>query len=316
MVLNRKKYKVLACMVVGVVVTICVISYGALRKLTYGFACDELRQKRNREAVDIRKNLFANYTICDVSFTTDDKLKLAGLLIKNKDAVYNVILCHGYRANKESLHDFIDVFHNANIMLFDFRAHGQSEGDLTTIGCHEYKDVIAAAEYMQRRIISEEGRKMPLILVGLSMGGAAALKAAAERPGLAQGLIVDSVYADLCEVTIQAFSAHSGLPQYPFLPVMEYMFEWFSGAQMRHMRPLDFVSRITCPILFIHSCQDEHTSPYDAVRLYASASTSGKSRLWIAPKAQHGFLIRDYFSEYKRKANAFLKHFVFGAGSK
>src|SRR5690242_11699073 len=119
MVLKRKRVKIFAGIVACSIVAVCITSYIVLRKLTSGFASDELRQLRNREAIDIRKGLFTSYTVRDVHFMTDDGLKLAGLLIKNKDALCNVILCHGYRGNKESLHDFIKVFHNANIMLFD-----------------------------------------------------------------------------------------------------------------------------------------------------------------------------------------------------
>ena len=34
-------------------------------------------------------------------------------------------------------------------MLFDFRAHGQSDGDMTSIGCNEYRDIQAAAKCLR-----------------------------------------------------------------------------------------------------------------------------------------------------------------------
>lgn len=128
------------------------ISYYILRELT--FVADPLiyGKKQSELAQEIRTELFKRSDIQKVSYFSRDGLLLAGYLIKREHAQGNLVLCHGYRGSKEFMYGYIDMFPQFNILMFDFRAHGQSEGMVISIGCHEYKDVLASVDFMKKHL--------------------------------------------------------------------------------------------------------------------------------------------------------------------
>jgi pimeloyl-ACP methyl ester carboxylesterase len=72
-----------------------------------------------------------------------------------------------------------------NALLFDLRHHGKSGGTVSSFGHFEKQDVHAAADWARARSSG------PVVLWGVSLGGAAATLAAAEDPSVA-ALVCDS----------------------------------------------------------------------------------------------------------------------------
>ena len=83
-----------------------------------------------------------------IEFQTNDKLTLRGVWIPAPGSEKVVIILHGHGSS----YDF-DIYrspalHEAgfNVLLFDFRAHGRSEGNRMTFGYEEQRDVAGAIE--------------------------------------------------------------------------------------------------------------------------------------------------------------------------
>lgn len=279
--------------------------YVVLRRAT--FAGDKVMygKRISTLAHEIRQELLQQVNFEPVTFMTKDNLKIAGALIKHPQAQSNVLLCHGYRGGKEFMYGYLDMFPRSNILLFDFRAHGQSEGRMTSIGVLEYKDVIAAARFFKETTRSNQQKPLPLIILGLSMGGAALLKAAEVEPDLCDCIVVDSVFRSLHAAVAKVFGATTGLPNYPFFSIMSRMFNYCAGCDLASLNPVDCVKKITKPIFFIHSCNDSFIPPKHCVQLYANAEHKG-SKIWIGPKCQHGWLHTYYPEVYKTKITKFL----------
>ena len=259
------------------------------------------------KAKAIREEWRNKYGAYNVSFKSSDEIELQGMLITRSKPKGLMILCHGYRSNKEALSDLIDMFPYDTILLFDFRAHGQSAGNITTIGCKEYRDIIGASHFLQKKGRELYGKKyLPVSILGVSMGAAATLKAVAHDPSICDALIIDSSYADLWEVVHQSFTQHSGLPSYPFIPVMESMLASFADCQFRQMKPVEQVRSINKPILFIHARGDAHTSSADSVRLFREAQNS-QSKLWLAASKEHAGVFKDEPDTYATTVRDFMK---------
>lgn len=281
------------------------VSYYAMRQLTFKAEYSVYGRRQSELAEEIRQELLKRPAIEELSFKNSDNMTLNGFLIKRPKAKANLVLCHGYKSSKEFLYGFVDMFPDWNILMFDFRAHGQSEGGMISIGCHEYKDVIAAARFMRPQK-GDNNQELPLILLGISMGGASILKAAEMAPMLANVLIIDSTFASLPKTMLKAFSHKSGLPYYPFYPVIKHMFQYVANCDVHAMKPVESVKKIDIPIFFIHSCTDNLTPASNAVLLYANAQNAS-SRLWIGPRCRHGWLHSYHTDLYKKKVFNFLK---------
>jgi pimeloyl-ACP methyl ester carboxylesterase len=105
-----------------------------------------------------------------VSFQTEDGLTLGGHLYGSGN--WGVVLCHMYPADQTSWRAFAEELaqQGYQVLTFDFRGYGDSEGDKDIP--HIDRDVTAAVRYLVDSGASE------VVVIGASMGGTAALKAA------------------------------------------------------------------------------------------------------------------------------------------
>lgn len=246
----------------------------------------------------------------EVRFLSDDATELVGLLVHRSHAVANLLLCHGYRRNKESLGGLIKLFPDYNIFLFDFRAHGESKGALTTIGFREIGDVNAAMScfmYELARTYGAHLAELPRYILGFSMGAAAAISAAARNPGLCDALVADSSYADLFDEVRYFFARFSGLPTYPFLPLIEFLGRQMLGVSFEDVKPYMSVEALAMPVFIIHACNDEITPPCDALKIYRHGLAARRNvDLWIAPLARHARVYERYPEIYREKVMHFF----------
>src|SRR6267142_2627906 len=109
----------------------------------------------------------------DVWFKTADGLTLRGWYIPcAKETQKTLILLHGYPADKGNILPALAFLHeDFNLLLFDFRYLGKSEGSYSTAGAKEVEDLLAAIQFLKGRGVKEVG------VWGFSMGGAVALMA-------------------------------------------------------------------------------------------------------------------------------------------
>jgi uncharacterized protein len=303
----KKKIFVSIMIVATVTAVVLGFSYHMMYMLLYASDNVYYGQKQSVISQEIREELFKLNEIKNVKFKTVDNIMLSGIVIKRPKAKANLLLCHGYRSSKELMYGYIDLFPEFNIMLFDFRAHGQSEGKIISIGCHEFKDVSAAAQFMKEFVCAQDGGQLPLIALGISMGAASIIKAASVEPNLCDALIIDSTFSDLHKILIKGFSIKAGLPYYPFFPIIRYIFEVVADCKVCAMNPAKCVEKITKPIFFIHSCNDSFISPKHCMRLYEHAGLSRYAKIWIAPTCRHGWLHSYYSDIYRKKVTGFLR---------
>lgn len=134
-----------------------------------------------------------------ISFTTNDGIALAGLARIRAHAPYSLIFCAGFLpGKKEGLATFIRMLpQEANILFFDARGHGSSEGrfwtNLHRYGLKEYEDIAAAIDY-----IKKESAYAPIFLHGLCAGAYHAANTLMTLPKDEQikGLIFDSGFTN------------------------------------------------------------------------------------------------------------------------
>lgn len=291
------------------VFAIFLISFLAFKKLV--FPNDhKLRNGMTVSSVasNIRNDLLKRKDLQSVLFSSKDGIRISGYFISRQSAIGNIVLAHGYQGCKEFVSEIIDFFPDYNFLLFDFRAHGLSEGRFRTLGCHEYKDLFAAVDFLRDKTKPKRmfSKVLPMFVFGISMGGAVALDAVKRRPELCDALIVDSSFANLNDVVYRALKIKAGLPAYPFAPILMKMVNFVANCKMEAVSIIDGIEKVKQPILFVHSCKDNVVDPKDSVNMYSLVSNE-QSKIWIAPKTVHAKTFR-YFPElYKKKIGKFLK---------
>lgn len=258
-------------------------------------------EKRIKEKMEsVRSRLKKMYNASEVRFTTDDGLVIAGMLVVRENAQRNVIICHGYMGSKERMASFIDMFPRDNVLLFDFRAHGESEGNFISIGYREQADVCAAVQFLQS---NAQTKGLSICGLGISMGAASLIRAASEGAPF-DALVLDSSFARLNDHVGESFAIRTGLPRFPFLSIMSYMFRWTSGFSIADVNPCDQIKKVACPVFVIHAKDDEVIAVYHAHEIYNNAGS--KKKLWLVDSKRHGYACSDCKEHYVRLANEFF----------
>ncbi len=249
-----------------------------------------------------KDRIMREYETEQLNISTADGLNLSGLLVKRKQAKYTLLACHGYYLGKESMAYCLEVFPDAHILLLDFRAHGESEGNLTTYGLAESQDIKAAVSCLKENKLTA---KLPLIAIGFSMGGALLLGALSQGVQL-DAVILDSCFADLRVQMDRHFSRTDRLTRM-IVPIICQCFFWFAGVDVDAVSPVKWIQDIQTPLFIIHSRNDKTTFEQDAHKLHAAAPCS---QLWLVDGSAHGSIRKDYPQQYRQKIAAFIHPYI------
>ena len=242
-----------------------------------------------------------------VSFSSEDGIALKGWLVKpahRAAKVPAIIICHGVGANKS---DFTELAVSLSqrgftVLLFDFRAHGDSGGRRSSLGYHEQEDVVAALGFLKTRPEIDQKR---LGIYGFSMGGSAALLAAA-RTGAFSAVVADSAFTSLKDQARTAITGFYHLPAFPFLHLAVLGYELYFQTSVDKVAPVNVIAKIAPAPLLIIAGEGDVLIPADNGRkLYASAREP--KELWIIPGADHGATLAAAGSAYEKRVGEFFE---------
>jgi len=227
-----------------------------------------------------------------VSFRTADGLTLRGWYIPAaQTSEKTVILLHGYPADKGNILPPLAFLHeDFNLLLFDFRYLGESEGSYSTAGAREVEDLLAAVRFLKSRGIKQVG------VWGFSMGGAVALMAIEKAPEI-RAVISESSYATLAQMTFQLFSIP--LVNYPIAYLVGFWAKLFLGIDIREVSPVESVRTTTVPIFLIHSSADAVIPFSHARQLQEALANNASAEFWFNEGFAHGQLGSDYQTRVK-----------------
>lgn len=222
-----------------------------------------------------------------VSFITSDGIKLIGWWLPNKNPrAKTVVLLHGYPADKGNILPALSFLaEKYNLLLFDFRYLGESEGKYSTAGAKEVEDLLAAIKFLKSRGMNEVG------IWGLSMGGAVALMTAPRAPEI-KAIVSESSYARLDLMASKLYRIP--LINYPLAKLTLLWAKLFLGINAREASPVASVKTLNTPVLLIHSTNDEVISFRHAELLREALKNNPKTEFWFQENLVHGQLDKEY----------------------
>jgi pimeloyl-ACP methyl ester carboxylesterase len=223
----------------------------------------------------------------NVSFPSRvDHITLRGWVFKSPSpSGRSVIIVHGFHQNRVNA-DFGAVAlskdllaHGYDVLLFDLRSCGASDGNRFTIGNLEPRDLLGAYDFMRSR------RYVParMAVVGDSEGAATVIGAAKDL-GPVGALVPDSSFADLKPILDAQLPRNTSLPSI-FYPGGELASELF--GMNPNLRPVDEVRALPSrAFLFFHGGADSYIPVINGKEL-KQASANRESELVIVPGADH-----------------------------
>jgi len=240
----------------------------------------------------------------DVSFPSRDGLILRGWWLEGGDDNPIIAVVHGSEGNRahpaERMLGIVKdlVSYGYNVLMFDMRGHGESDGKHISAGYYERNDLLGAIDYIRQCSIESK-----IGVLGFSMGAAASLMAAPESEEI-DAVVADSAYADIVSIIESEFSKRSNLPKF-FIPIILSIAKKIYEIDFTAIKPEEAVREIPVPVFIIHGEQDDTVPVQHAYRL-KEASQNPDSKLWIVPEAQHAnsYLVRP--AEYKERVISFF----------
>ena len=208
----------------------------------------------------------AGFEYHDVAIETSDGVTLHGWFIAGQSSRV-LLFFHGNAGNISHRLDSIGQFRalGLSVLIIDYRGYGQSAGRTTESGI--YRDAAAAWRYLtdDRGIVASD-----IIVFGRSLGASVASHLAARRQPLA--LIVESAFTSVPDIAQDL---------YPWLPA-----RWLS--RLRHATR-EHVRDVRCPVLVIHSRDDEIIPFQHGESIFASANEP-RTLLQLRGTHNDGFL--------------------------
>lgn len=256
----------------------------------------------------------------DIEFLSTDGLHLKGWWMPaggdgaTGAAAGTIIYCHGQNRTRVEMLPMAEVGHSLgyNGLAFDFRHQGASEGEFSSVGYWERRDVEGAVRYA----LDERRAARPVVVWGVSLGAAASLMAAAETPEIT-AVISDSTFLSFEDTARHHWGLFfRGWPTFPMFNETMALIRWKA-----HFKASDFDLRVAVgqinprPILFIGVEGDPRMPPNIARTLYGLSSSPDKMLL-IVPGKRHGEGFFSGHDQYVKAVTEFLAKVRAGESSK
>ena len=243
----------------GILVALCLLAaclaviYNELRKFEYAqvyHPSKEIIPWNNPNQVERQ----------EVHFNSADGIRLNGCFFpaapnspKKQTAL---LVCHGNGGNISYLEALYRQLAQtgANVLLFDYRGYGFSEGQPDEEGT--YRDAQAAYQWLRQSGFAATN----IFVYGESLGGAIAAELVLREP--AGGLILEGTPTSIADI---------GVARYPWLPVrLVNHIKYNTRAKL---------ARVKVPVLIMHS-RDDQVVPYPMARQNFAAVNGSQKVFW------------------------------------
>jgi fermentation-respiration switch protein FrsA (DUF1100 family) len=237
----------------------------------------------------------------EVTFKSSDGLTLGGWWIPARGSDKVVIQLHGHAGSMDPDIQYLPTLHQhgCNVLMFDFRGHGRSPGDIVTIGYLERRDVLGAIEF-----VKQKGFKR-IALLGFSMGGVLAILTGAVSPDV-KVVISDSAPVHLT-TALRERIVEMGIPRFAAIVIAWLIVAATSLRLWANLFDYDaicWVGKIAPrPLYLLHGGADQYVPDFNELVKAAGPS----AQVWDVPNIGHTQVINELHEEYLRRLAEFLE---------
>jgi pimeloyl-ACP methyl ester carboxylesterase len=242
----------------------------------------------------------------EIGFPARDGVGLRGWWISAPGSARTVIFLHGQGGSMDPDVQYAPALHAAgfNVLMFDFRAHGRSQGDFVSVGYLERQDVQGALDWLATHGQERVG------LLGFSMGGAVAMLTAPIAPNV-RAIVSDGGIARLTSA-IEGRLGEARVPRWLARPIARLAILFTSlrlGVNLFNYEPIRWVGKVAPrPVFFIHGGRDPYLAPGEFEALVAAAGEP--KQVWREAEAPHREVDLTAPEEYRRRIVSFFDQWL------
>lgn len=234
----------------------------------------------------------------DVDLITADGIRLSAWYTPPRNGAV-ILLAHGYGEKRPEWVYALVARKGFGVMSWDARAHGESDGQISTIGYLEVLDVKAALDYAKAQPDVKH-----IGAWGGSMGAATLILATARYPQI-EALFVDSSFDSLDD-------EFNFLVPYPVInPLGKFIAQTETGISLRSVSPVSVIGEISPrPVYIVQGAQDTVAPPDSGEKLFNAANDP--RFLWVDANAPHLATYLDNPRRYQRRLVDFFNQWLLG----
>ena len=212
-----------------------------------------------------------------IKIPTANGAVIAAFYLPNKQAKYTLLISHGNAEDIGYMLPWLRALqqHGFAVFAYDYEGYGLSSGKSNEQ--NTYNDINAAYDYLTRKINIPANK---IIAYGTSIGAAVTIDLASREP--IAGIILQSPFTSALRVVTR---------------VKIFPFDKYNNLKK--------ITKITCPILFIHGTSDRIVAIWHGKKLYQTAQAP-KQYLWV-PGAGHNDLIYVAGTSYWQALDRFVR---------
>ncbi|WP_225426288.1 alpha/beta hydrolase [Apilactobacillus timberlakei] len=218
-----------------------------------------------------------------------------------------VIMAHGVACNRETMANFIKMFHDLgfNVLAPDDRAHGDSDGKYVSYG---WTDRVDYKRWINM-VLYKVGLDTEILLYGISMGaGIVTMLSGEDLPSQVKSIIADCGYTNVGDEFNYLLRERFNLPAYPFEPLVSAINWHRVGYRLHNASCTNALKKNKRPILFIHGDKDIYVPTYMSYENYHASK--GPKQLWIVSGAGHEESFWTNPINYKQKVQDFTDTYM------
>jgi pimeloyl-ACP methyl ester carboxylesterase len=240
----------------------------------------------------------------DVSFNSrEDAVALKGWYLPAEGDYAIIIVNGGFQPRLDDNVDTLSlandlVVEGYNVLLFDLRGRGESEGEGRALSNIE-RDIGGAVDYL----IAEGYTSERIYIIGFCSGAASACIFASQNQ--VGALVLDGCFANAYNMVVNQAEL-MGIPEFlvdGFTPGVFLMCRLFYNFDLVNAE--DVIADISCPIFFIHEEDDELISLAE-MQLLFDLATNPANQFWEVPDAEHSQSYKTHPEEYIDRVYGFF----------
>lgn len=237
-----------------------------------------------------------------------DKVNLEGTYFGQDTSRCAVIISHGYGSTRISMMKYAPLFYHCgcDVVLYDHRAHGESDGEYGTGGVLEAEDLHSITQWTQEKTGLS---RQQIGWMGESWGGSTVLQAGALGEDVAF-IIAESSFQNWESAVFERAQRLYGHWIGYMKPAVLAFAGWRTGIDAWSSSPLLKAPAITEPTLILHSRSDAETASEQSVNIAAALPAATSQFHHLDWGASHGNNIFTDPEAYRALLLDFIAEFV------
>jgi uncharacterized protein len=230
-----------------------------------------------RDMVDKPANPFEVVKLKD-----SEGYELEGWYVPTQNPKGTILLFHGHASTKSHVVREADYFHQLgfNTFALDARSHGNSQGNVCTVGFSETEGIKLAYDWARAK-----GEKN-IVLWGASMGATMILKAVPEFDLKPQKIMLDCPFASMHDA-VRGFLRNMKIPNSPLAEMLMFYGSIERGYWAFNYQPAEYAKNIkNIPMLLQWGRIDKRVTQTETDLIFKNLGTSQK-QLIIYETAGH-----------------------------